>query len=81
MGRYYTSPFGKEWYASRTIWGAILISVFTLLRYLGIDVSPETKHSLIEVLTALGTLYGLYLVVVGRYKADCPMKRGGRRDS
>ncbi len=64
----------KPWYASKTIWGAIVTIVSLLLSLKGIQIDEKTKQLLIDqgtaAVTAVGTLIGSIMAIYGRIKAE-----------
>jgi hypothetical protein len=64
----------KPWYASKTIWGAIVTIISLLLSLKGIQIDEQTKQVLIDqgtaAITAVGTFIGSIVAVYGRIKAE-----------
>lgn len=60
----------KAWYESKTIWGAVLAAICSLLQFGGIHVPTATQAELAEALVALaGAIVGL-VAVYGRMNAE-----------
>jgi hypothetical protein len=64
----------KPWYASKTIWGAIVTIVSLLLSLKGIQIDEKTKQLLIDqgtaAVTALGAFIGSLMAIYGRIRAE-----------
>jgi len=64
----------KPWYASKTIWGAIITVVSLLLSLLGVQIDEQTRQVLIDQGTAMATAVGAFLgsvmAIYGRVKAQ-----------
>ncbi len=77
------TPPPKWWAASRTIWGALITAVATVLPIigplLGIAIPPELIHQLgdqvLLVAQALVGLVGTILTIYGRIRATTPLAR------
>jgi hypothetical protein len=76
-------PPPKWWAASRTIWGAFITALATVLPtlgpFLGFTIPPELIHQLGEqvilLMQALVGLAGTILTVYGRVRATTPLER------
>ena len=68
----------KPWYASKTIWGAIVTILSLLLSLKGIKIDEQTKQLLIDqgtaMVTAVGAFVGSILAIYGRIKAEKRIK-------
>ena len=65
----------KSWYASKTIWGGIIMVVATVLQIAGVaSVSAEEQATLIEgivnVASVVGQLFGAILAIYGRIRVN-----------
>jgi len=65
----------KGWYQSKTIWGAIISIVATLISILTHKtISPETQqvivNQIVNIATAVAAIAGGIMAIVGRLKAD-----------
>ena len=65
---------GKPWYLSKTIWGAIVMLLATVLRGMGVlDLSQEEQDKTVEMIYnstfAVSELIGFVLVLWGRVTA------------
>ena len=59
----------KNFFASKTIWGALLAVTAGVLSMAGYTVSPEDQASLLELVAGGGSLIGGALALYGRIKA------------
>jgi hypothetical protein len=77
------TPPPKWWAASRTVWGALITALATVLPIigplLGITIPPELIHRLGDqaflVAQALVGLAGTILTIYGRIRATTPLAR------
>lgn len=60
----------KPWYASKTIWGAIVLGVSTIAGLAGHAIAPDDQANLITAVTAIGDGVGVILTIVGRFRAS-----------
>jgi hypothetical protein len=76
-------PLPKWWATSKTVWGALITAMATVLPalgpLLGVSISPELIHQLgDQVLLLVQTLVGLtgtILTIYGRTRATTPLAR------
>jgi hypothetical protein len=76
-------PPAKWWAASRTIWGALITALATVLPalgpLLGLTIPPELIHQLgdqaVLVVQALAALAGTILTIYGRMRATARLER------
>jgi hypothetical protein len=76
-------PAPKWWAASRTLWGALITALATVVPALGpplgITIPPELIHQLgdqvLLLAQALIALAGTILTIYGRLRATNPLKR------
>lgn len=63
----------KDWWASKTIWGAIIAGGSALLAMFGVKVDEASQKALIDatlaVVSAAGVLGGLVMTIWGRFAA------------
>lgn len=63
----------KAWWASKTIWGALIAGASTLLALFGVKIDEATQKALIDatlgVIAAVGVLGGLVVTIWGRFAA------------
>lgn len=63
----------KDWWKSKTLWGALVVAVSFILQLLGKTISPDQQSILTDQLTtiatAVGEVVGIIIVVVGRFMA------------
>ena len=64
----------KPWYASKTIWGAVITVISLFLSLAGIQIDEHTRQVLIDqgtaMATAIGAFAGSILAIYGRVKAN-----------
>jgi hypothetical protein len=72
-----TAANAKSWWASRTIWGAIISAAALAASYIGIPVSDAQQAELVEIAVPLAGGIGTLLTIVGRLWASRPVKGGG----
>lgn len=70
----------KPWYASITIWGAVVAGAAIVLNAWGVPVSDDEQRQAAELLTHAGELVGLILVVWGRVRARHRLSAGPSGD-
>jgi hypothetical protein len=70
----------KPWYKSKTIWGAIVTVIFSLLSlFTNINVSEQMKQQAVDLIMNTVTLAGGILAFIGRLKADAKIGSGGNK--
>ena len=63
----------KEWYRSKTIWGATVALSGAIAGLFGIETSAEANEALTMALTNAATALGTLLAIVGRFQAKEPI--------
>jgi len=68
----------KKWYLSRTLWGAVVVLLGTILGWAGYTVTEVEASTFLEALLAsieaVSGLVGVILVIYGRLKATKVVK-------
>lgn len=64
----------KDWYRSQTYWGAIVMALSSVLGIFGLTLSSQDQQGLIAGGCALGNAIGLIVTLLGRNKAQRPIK-------
>jgi hypothetical protein len=59
----------KDWYRSKTIWGAAVALSGALAGLFGVETSAEAGEALTSALTDLATALGAVLAIFGRFRA------------
>ena len=60
----------KPWYASSTIWGALIAVAASLGGLIGINLSAQDQAALTEIALQLASVGGALLAIYGRLRAD-----------
>jgi hypothetical protein len=65
----------KPWYRSKTIWGAIITGIATILNITGqVNLDLTEQAQITDGLVAVGSLVGVILAIIGRVKAKQKIK-------
>lgn len=64
----------KEWYRSKTIWGASVALAGAIAGLFGVETSVEANEALVAALTNLATAVGALLAIFGRFQASEPIR-------
>lgn len=59
----------KPWYASKTIWGAVVVLLSVMASHFGLTLTDSDSDSLVNALSAVGETVGSILVIWGRVRA------------
>lgn len=65
----------KEWYRSKTIWGAIAVLAASLLRLAGVEFGAAEEAALADAMSTLAGVAGGLLAIYGRVAATQPIAR------
>ncbi|MBB1248271.1 hypothetical protein [Rhizobium sp. G21] len=60
----------KAWHQSKTVWGALVAILASVLQAAGSPLAPGMEHDLVEALTTLAGAAGGLLAIYGRLSAD-----------
>lgn len=60
----------KSWYASKTIWGAILVLVGLAAQSVGYQIAPEDQQKIVEIIARILEAFGGLIAIYGRIKAS-----------
>lgn len=60
----------KAWYQSKTIWGALVAILASVLQAAGTPLEAGAERDLVEALTTLAGAAGGLLAIYGRLSAD-----------
>lgn len=65
----------KPFYASLTFWGALVTAASALVQAAGLgEITTEEQAALAERLTYAGEVIGIGMVIVGRWRANKPLR-------
>ena len=67
----------KDWYRSKTIWGALIALVSTLARLAGVDLGLADQAELVDAALSLSAGLGAVLSLYGRISATRAIGRKG----
>lgn len=60
----------KQWYHSKTMWGALIAMAAALLQIAGFDLDPATQGDLADSIVALSGAVGALVAIYGRLTAE-----------
>lgn len=60
----------KQWYLSKTVWGALIAILASLAQAAGIQLDPGTQGAMADHLVALAGAIGGLVAIYGRLTAD-----------
>ncbi len=66
----------KNWYQSKTVWGALIAVAASILHVAGLDLDPEAQLELAEIAVTLTGAAGALLALYGRLVATASI--GGK---
>jgi len=64
----------KQWYHSKTVWGALLAIVASLLKMRGFEVSAADQSAIADALVSIVGAAGGLLAIYGRVTASAVIK-------
>ncbi|MFB9951334.1 hypothetical protein ACFFP0_21005 [Rhizobium puerariae] len=64
----------KEWYQSKTVWGALVAVGASLLQIAGIELGPDMQADLADIAVTLAGAAGGLLAIYGRISADAGIR-------
>lgn len=59
----------KDWYRSRTVWGAVVAVVASCARLAGLEIAAADQQQAIEALTTIAAAAGGLIAIYGRFSA------------
>ncbi|TWF56994.1 hypothetical protein [Neorhizobium alkalisoli] len=65
----------KEWYQSKTIWGALIAVAASVLHLVGFDLAPDAQGELADIAVTLVGAFGGLLSIYGRLVATASVAR------
>ena len=60
----------KQWYLSKTVWGALIAILASLLPGMGIELGAEARGQLADSLVSLAGAIGGLIAIYGRLTAE-----------
>ena len=60
----------KQWYVSKTVWGALIAILASLLQAAGIELDPATRGDMADNAVALAGAIGGLVAIYGRLTAE-----------
>ncbi|GEO84389.1 MULTISPECIES: hypothetical protein [Alphaproteobacteria] len=70
----------KQWYQSKTVWGALIAMAAPLLRHAGVEMGLAEQANLADALASFAGAFGGVLAIYGRVMARGPIDLGGGRN-
>lgn len=65
----------KNWYQSKTIWGALIVILATLLRAAGYEFGEVEQAELVDAVSTVATAAGGIVALWGRLAAKLPISQ------
>jgi uncharacterized membrane protein len=79
MSKHFEVEMEKSWWASKTVWGAIITVASVCAGFFGFELSADEQaaltDSVVGVVGSLGVLVGAGVSVYGRFKAETKLKK------
>ncbi len=60
----------KEWYQSKTVWGALITVLASLLQIAGLQLGADVQAHLVDIIMTMMGVAGGLLAIYGRIVAD-----------
>ncbi|MBV2182968.1 MAG: hypothetical protein KUL88_00280 [Rhizobium sp.] len=70
----------KQWYLSKTVWGALIAMAAPLLRHAGVEMGLAEQADLADALATLAGAFGGVLAIYGRVRATRSIGQGFERN-
>lgn len=70
----------KQWYQSKTVWGAVIAMAAPLLKHVGVEMGLAEQADLADALATLASALGGVLAIYGRVKATRSIGPGAGRN-
>ncbi len=64
----------KEWYQSKTVWGALIAVTASLLQMAGIDLGQDVQADLVNIAVTITGAAGGLLAIYGRVAAQAGIR-------
>ncbi|HEX2146851.1 MAG TPA: hypothetical protein VHG11_04275 [Pseudorhizobium sp.] len=65
----------KQWYRSKTVWGALVAVAASLLQVLGVELTPDVQNDMSDLAIALAGVIGGGISIYGRISASSMIGR------
>lgn len=65
----------KQWYRSKTVWGALMAVGASLLQAVGVELTPDVQNDLADLAIAAAGIVGGALSIYGRISANSAISR------
>lgn len=66
----------KDWFRSKTVWGALIAVAASLLQVAGLELTPDVQNDLADLAIASVGVIGGALSIYGRVSARAVIGRG-----
>jgi hypothetical protein len=67
-------PDLKNWYSSKTIWGAVVAILASALHFTGVDIASGDRAQIVDAIVNIAGALGGLLAVYGRVTAKSAIK-------
>ncbi|MBO9123241.1 MULTISPECIES: hypothetical protein [unclassified Rhizobium] len=67
-------PDLKNWYSSKTIWGAVVAILASALHFTGVDIASGDRSQIVDAIVNIAGALGGLLAVYGRVTAKSAIK-------
>ncbi|MBB3963742.1 MULTISPECIES: hypothetical protein [Rhizobium] len=67
-------PELKNWYSSKTIWGAVVAMIASALHFTGVDIATADRGEIVDAIVNIAGALGGLLAVYGRVTATSVIK-------
>lgn len=59
----------KDWYRSKTVWGAVVAVIASCARLVGLEIAAEDQLQAVDALTTIAAAAGGLIAIYGRVSA------------
>lgn len=64
----------KNWYSSKTIWGALVAIIASAMHFTGVDIGAADRSQIVDAIVNISGALGGLLAVYGRVTAKSAIK-------
>jgi hypothetical protein len=64
----------KNWYSSKTIWGALVAIIASAMHFTGVDIAAADRSQIVDAIINISGALGGLLAVYGRVTAKSAIK-------